>query len=276
MVIFPNAKINIGLNIIGKRSDGFHDLETIFYPVAVKDVLEIISSKNEADQDIIFTSSGNEINVTDKDNLCVKAFHLIKNDFPQLPAVKMHLHKHIPIGAGMGGGSADASSVLLLLDKQFNLNISENKLQEYALKLGSDCPFFIYNKPSFAAGRGEKLATLNIDLSGYKILIIHPGIHVNTGEAFKELNYNNFSAPGELQQYIQTDIYNWKTCIKNDFEICVFKKYPEIAAIKSKLYEAGAIYSSMSGSGSAVFGIFSKDSTAENIKFPSHYFCQLV
>ena len=276
MVIFPNAKINIGLNIIGKRSDGFHDLETIFYPVAVKDVLEIISSKNEADQDIIFTSSGNEINVTDKDNLCVKAFHLIKNDFPQLPAVKMHLHKHIPIGAGMGGGSADASSVLLLLDKQFNLNISENKLQEYALKLGSDCPFFIYNKPSFAAGRGEKLATLNIDLSGYKILIIHPGIHVNTGEAFKELNYNNFSAPGELQPYIQTDIYNWKTCIKNDFEISVFKKYPEIAAIKSKLYEAGAIYSSMSGSGSAVFGIFSKDSTAENIKFPPHYFCQLV
>ena len=276
MVIFPNAKINIGLNIIGKRSDGFHDLETIFYPVAVKDVLEIISSKNEADQDIIFTSSGNEINVTDKDNLCVKAFHLIKNDFPQLPAVKMHLHKHIPIGAGMGGGSADASSVLLLLDKQFNLNISENKLQEYALKLGSDCPFFIYNKPSFAAGRGEKLATLNIDLSGCKILIIHPGIHVNTGEAFKKLNYNNFSAPGELQQYIQTDIYNWKTCIKNDFEISVFKKYPEIAAIKSKLYEAGAIYSSMSGSGSAVFGIFSKDSTAENIKFPPHYFCQLV
>lgn len=276
MVIFPNAKINIGLNIIGKRSDGFHDLETIFYPVAVKDVLEIISSENEADQDIIFTSSGNEINVTDKDNLCVKAFHLIKNDFSQVPAIKMHLHKHIPMGAGMGGGSADASSVLLLLNKQFNLNISENKLHEYALKLGSDCPFFINNKPSFAVGRGEKLQPINIDLSGYKILIINPGIHVNTGEAFQELDYNNFSAPGELQQNIQTDIHTWKTFIKNDFELSVFKKFSEIAAIKSKLYEAGAIFSSMSGSGSAVFGIFSKYSTAENIKFPPHYFCQLV
>jgi 4-diphosphocytidyl-2-C-methyl-D-erythritol kinase len=276
MVIFVNAKINIGLNIIGKRSDGYHDLETIFYPVAVKDVLEIISSNNESYQDIIFTSSGNDVNVTDVNNLCVKAFHLVKNDFPQLPDVKIHLHKHIPIGAGMGGGSADASAVLLLLNKQFDLAISENKLMEYALKLGSDCPFFIMNKPSFAAGRGEKLEGVNIDLSGYKILIVHPGIHVNTTESFKDLSPNNFSAAGELQQNIQTDIYAWKTFIKNGFELSVFKQFPEIAAIKSKLYEAGAIYSSMSGSGSAVFGIFSEDSTTENIKFPPHYFCQLV
>ena len=164
MVIFPNAKINIGLNIIGKRSDGFHDIETVFYPVQIKDALEIIPSENEIEPEIIFTSSGNDINVNNEDNLCVKAFHLIKKDFPQILSVKMHLHKHIPVGAGMGGGSADASSVLLLLNKQFDLAISENKLMEYALKLGSDCPFFIVNKPSFAAGRGERLQPIDIDL----------------------------------------------------------------------------------------------------------------
>ena len=276
MVIFPNAKINIGLNIIEKRSDGFHELETVFYPVPVKDALEIIISKNESDQDINFTSSGNEINVNAENNLCVKAFYLIKKDFPQIPSVKMHLHKHIPTGAGMGGGSADASSVLLLLNNYFNLNISQNKLLHYALLVGSDCPFFIINKPSFAAGRGEKLLPINIDLSGYKILIVHPGIHVNTAEAFKELNQNNFSSTGELQENILTDIKQWKTSIKNDFEFSVFKKYPAIAAIKNKLYEEGAIYSSMSGSGSAVFGIFVKEASPELIKFPSHYFCQVV
>ena len=276
MVVFPNAKINIGLNIIGKRNDGFHDLETIFYPVQVKDALEIITSENGTYQSVIFTSSGNNINVSDADNLSVKAFHLIKNDFPQIPSVKMHLHKHIPTGAGLGGGSADASAVLMLLNKQFNLNISENKLLHYALELGSDCPFFILNKPSFAAGRGEKLVQLNIELSGYKILIVHSGLHVNTTEAFKELDHNKFSSPGELQQNILGEIHTWKHIIKNDFELPVFKKHPEIASIKIKLYEAGAIYSSMSGSGSAVFGIFSKDVETENIKFPSHYFCQLV
>lgn len=274
MVVFPNAKINLGLNITGKRTDGFHNLETIFYPVQIKDALEIIQS--EASEKIIFTSSGNSVQGNDTDNLCVKAFQLLKIDFPQIPHIKMHLHKHIPMGAGMGGGSSDASSVLLLLNKLFNLQISTNTLQEYALQLGSDCPFFITNKPCFASGRGEQLQAIDVDLSNYQILIVHPGIHVNTAEAFKGFDQNNFSVPGELQKNISLEIGSWKNSVRNDFEISVFKQYPEIASIKNTLYESGAVYSSMSGSGSAVYGLFTKNASPDKIKFPAHYFCQLV
>ena len=274
MVVFPNAKINLGLNITGKRTDGFHNLETIFYPVQIKDALEIIQS--EASEKIIFTSSGNSVQGNDTDNLCVKAFQLLKIDFPQIPHIKMHLHKHIPMGAGMGGGSSDASSVLLLLNKLFNLQISTNTLQEYALQLGSDCPFFITNKPCFASGRGEQLQAIDVDLSNYQILIVHPGIHVNTAEAFKAFDQNNFSVPGELQKNISLEIGSWKNSVRNDFEISVFKQYPEIASIKNTLYESGAVYSSMSGSGSAVYGLFTKNASPDKIKFPVHYFCQLV
>ncbi len=274
MVVFPNAKINLGLNIICKRKDGFHHLETIFYPVPIKDALEI--NHSDGSEEIVFTSSGNSVQGNDLDNLCVKAFWLIKKDFPHIPNIKMHLHKHIPMGAGMGGGSADASAVLLLLNNLFNLKFSTEKLQEYALQLGSDCPFFITNKPSFAAGRGEQLQAVDIDLSNYKILVVHPGIHVNTAEAFKGLDQNSFSKPGELQNNISNDIESWKTSIRNDFENYVFKQFPEIEAIKNHLYEAGAIYSSMSGSGSAVYGIFPKNNLTDKIKFPTHYFCQLV
>ena len=274
MVVFPNAKINLGLNIIRKRDDGFHDLETIFYPIQLKDALEIVKTTDE--QEVTFTTTGNTIQGIDADNLCVKAFQLIKKDFPSISNIKMHLHKHIPTGAGMGGGSSDASAVLMLLNQLFDLNISTEKLHEYALLLGSDCPFFITNKPCFASGRGEQLRAVEIDLSNYKILIVHPAVHVNTALAFQGLEQSNFSLPGELQSNILRDISTWQGTVKNDFELSVFKQFPEIEAIKNKLYEAGAIYSSMSGSGSAVFGIFSKDSNAENIKFPSHYFCQLV
>ena len=274
MVVFPNAKINLGLNIIGKREDGFHDLETIFYPVKIIDALEIIET--EKPEEIIFTSSGNEVRGNNTDNLCVEAFHLIKNDFPKIPSVKMHLHKNIPMGAGLGGGSSDASAVLLLLNKLFELNISTKQLHEYALQLGSDCPFFITNKPCFASGRGEQLRAVEIDLSNYKILIVHPAVHVNTALAFQGLEQSNFSLPGELQSNILRDISTWQATVKNDFELSVFKQFPEIEAIRNKLYEAGAIYSSMSGSGSAVYGIFTKEVASDKIKFPSHYFCQLV
>ena len=274
MVVFPNAKINLGLNIIGKREDGFHDLETIFYPVKIIDALEIV--ENTDTDKITFTTTGNTVQGDHTDNLCVKAFHLIKNDFPKISSVKMHLHKNIPMGAGLGGGSSDASAVLLLLNKLFELNISTEQLHEYALQLGSDCPFFITNKPCFASGRGEQLRAVEIDLSNYKIIIVHPAVHVNTALAFQGLEQSNFSLPGELQSNILRDISTWQATVKNDFELSVFKQFPKIEAIKNKLYEAGAIYSSMSGSGSAVFGIFSKDFNTENIKFPSHYFCQLV
>ncbi len=274
MVVFPNAKINIGLNIISKRPDGFHNLETIFYPVAIKDAVEIVENK-EASTVVIFSATGNIINEQDDDNLCVKAVRLLNKDF-NLPPVKIHLHKNIPMGAGMGGGSADASALLLLLNKKFELNISTEKLIEYALILGSDCPFFIINKPCFASGRGEVLQEIIINLAAYKLLIVHPGIHVNTGKAFSQLNATNFSPAGELAEQIKMDIKFWKHNIKNDFEEVVFKKHPAIKEIKENLYHQGAVYSAMSGSGSAVFGIFPLKIDTTNIKFPSHYFCQLV
>jgi 4-diphosphocytidyl-2-C-methyl-D-erythritol kinase len=273
MVSFPNCKINIGLNIIGKRADCYHNLETVFYPIGIKDAIEIIKTDNE--NDIIFTASGNVVNVTDDDNLCVKAYRLLKKDFPQIPSIKMHLHKKIPMGAGLGGGSADASAVLLLLNKKFNLHISQETLIDYALQLGSDCPFFIINKPCFASGRGEILEEINLDLSAYKFLIVNPNIHINTGEAFASLNQNNFSPIGALQPQITSDISTWKNTIKNDFEKPVFEKFPEIERIKKLMYDNGAIYSSMSGSGSTVVGIFEKE-ISTNIKFPAHYFCQTV
>jgi 4-diphosphocytidyl-2-C-methyl-D-erythritol kinase len=273
MVSFPNCKINIGLNIVGKRTDGYHNLETIFYPIQIKDAIEIIESANE--NDITFTSTGNIIDVKDDDNLCVKAYRLLKKDFAQIPSVKIHLHKNIPMGAGLGGGSADASAVLLLLNKKFNLNISQDNLIDYALQLGSDCPFFIINKPCFASGRGEILQEINLDLSKYKFLIVNPNIHINTGEAFVSLNQNSFSPIGALQHLINQNISTWKNSIKNDFENPIFEKHPEIEQIKNILYENGAIYSAMSGSGSTVFGIFEKEMST-NIKFPAHYSCQTV
>jgi 4-diphosphocytidyl-2-C-methyl-D-erythritol kinase len=273
MVSFPTCKINIGLNIIGKRADGYHNIETIFYPIQIKDAIEIIESESESD--VTFTTTGNIVDVKNEDNICVKAYRLLKKDFSKLPSVKMHLHKNIPMGAGLGGGSADASAVLVLLNKKFNLNISPKELINYALQLGSDCPFFIINKPCFATGRGEILEEINIDLSAYKIMVINPNIHVNTGEAFALLNQNNFSPIGELHQQIKEDITTWKNIIKNDFELSVFKQHPPIEKIKNILYENGALYSAMSGSGSTVFGIFEKEK-ATDIKFPAHYFCQTV
>jgi 4-diphosphocytidyl-2-C-methyl-D-erythritol kinase len=273
MLSFPNCKINLGLNIIGKRADSFHDLETVFYPIAIKDALEIIQTDEETA--ITFTSTGKIINVKDENNICVKAYHLLKKDYPQIGNVKMHLHKNIPMGAGMGGGSANGSAVLVMLNKEFNLQLSQEKLIDYALQLGSDCPFFIINKPCFASGRGEILQEQAIDLYAYKIMMVNPAIHVSTADAFGQLNPSNFSPAGQLQNAISNNIYEWKNNVKNDFEIPVFEKHPSIKEIKETLYNNGAIYSAMSGTGSTVFGIFEKE-TVINLKFPAHYFCQLV
>lgn len=280
MISFPNCKINLGLNIIGRRPDGFHDLETVFYPALIRDAVEIIVSDDQS-KDIYFSSSGNAVAGNEDDNLCIKAYRLLRKDFPQIPAVKIHLHKQIPMGAGLGGGSADASAVLALLNNKFQLNIPQEQLMDYALQLGSDCPFFIMNKPAFASGRGEVLFPVDIDLSEYKIMIVHPGIHVNTGGAFRQLDPADFSPAGELQKALKEDISLWKELIKNDFEKPVFTRHPQIKEIKEQMYEAGAAYSAMSGSGSSVFGIFSNDALRQaqhdtKLKFPSHYFCPIV
>jgi 4-diphosphocytidyl-2-C-methyl-D-erythritol kinase len=255
MLVFPNCKINLGLQILDKREDGFHNLETVFYPVPLKDALELIPN---ADKEIEFefTATGLALDGKTEDNLCFKAYHLLKKDFPQLPPVKVHLHKAIPMGAGLGGGSADAAIMLKLLNEKFHLNIPANQLINYALQLGSDCPFFIINKPCFATGRGEALEEIKVDLSAYKIVLINPGIHVNTGWAFS--NITPALPQKSIQAIVQQPVETWKTQLKNDFEVPVFITHPQVKAIKDNLYQLGAIYAAISGSGSTVFGIFNK------------------
>lgn len=272
MVSFPNCKINLGLHIIGKRADGFHDLETVFYPIALRDALELIPA-TKSTTEIEFTGTGLVVDGDIADNLCVKAYHLLKKDFPQLPVIKIHLHKTIPMGAGLGGGSADASLMLKLLNDKFKLNLSTSQLLTYALQLGSDCPFFIINKPCYATGRGEILEEIKVDLSAYKIVLINPGIHVNTGWAFSNIIP---SAPKKsVKEIVQQPVDTWKTELKNDFEAPVFIAHPQIKAIKEDLYNQGAIYAAMSGSGSTVFGIFENAVDVNSLK-NSDYFIKII
>jgi len=268
MVSFPNCKINLGLNIVNKRDDGYHDIETVFFPINLNDALEVIEKER-----FEFSISGFSIESDSEKNLCFKAYNLLKKDFPQLPAVQMHLHKAIPMGAGLGGGSADGAFTLKLLNKKFELNLSEKQLINYSLQLGSDCPFFILNKPCFATGRGEILEQTELDLSEYKFLIVQPPIHISTAWAFSTIK--PLKPDKSIKQIIQQSISTWKAELINDFENPVFEKYPEIKNIKEKLYEAGAIYASMSGSGSAVYGIFKKES-AISIPFPNNYFVKTL
>ncbi len=267
MISFPNCKINLGLNIIAKRADGFHDLETVFYPIAIKDVLEIVQQQHET-TDLEFASSGLQIDGDTGDNLCIKAYRLLKKDFPQLPAIKMHLHKSIPMGAGLGGGSADGAFTLKLLNQKFKLNLSNDQLINYSLQLGSDCPFFILNQPCYAEGRGEKLQPINLDLSAYQFLIINPGIHINTGWAFSQIQPKK---PAQtVKEIINQPIETWESELMNDFEEPVFQSHPEIKAIKENLYAQGGVYASMTGSGSTVFGIFKKARDLSALSYPSY------
>lgn len=263
MIVFPNCKINLGLNITRKRDDGFHDLQTVFYPIAINDVLEIVTNIN-ATTDIHFTATGLPISGSEEGNLCIRAYRLLRKDFPQLPSIKMHLHKAIPMGAGLGGGSADGAFALKLLNDKFQLSLSADQLINYSLQLGSDCPFFILNQPAFAEGRGEKLQPLELDLTEYRFVIINPGIHVNTGWAFSQIQPK--PAVKSVQEIVQQPITTWKYELVNDFEEAVSTAHPQIKQIKEKLYTHGALYAAMSGSGSTVFGIFNKEQDLSAIK----------
>ena len=266
MIFFPNCKINLGLYITAKRADGFHNLETVFYPLPITDAIEIISS-NQKEKEIDFNLSGATID--GGDNICIKAYQLLKKDFPELPSVQMHLHKNIPIGAGLGGGSADGAFTLLLLNKKFGLQLTEERLLNYALKLGSDCPFFIKNTPCIASGRGEVLTEIELDLSAYKIVIVNPGIHINTGWAFSQLTPK---APAySLAETIKKPVHAWKDFLINDFEAPICQHHPAIKNVKEDLYRSGAVYASMSGSGSTVFGLFTKEQNV-SFSFPTTYF----
>ena len=248
MIYFPNAKINIGLNVVSKRDDGYHNLETIFYPVKLADALELADS-----DEIQFSASGIEIDGNPENNLVFKAYKLLQKDF-KLPPVKLHLHKIIPFGAGLGGGSSDAAFTLKMLDRYFELKIPSTKLENYAAQIGADCPFFIENKPVFASGIGDQFQAVNLDLSEYEILIVKPNCSMSTPEAYK--NVIPKKPTFNLKDIENIPIESWKEVIENDFEKSVFEKYPEIEDLKNTLYEMGALYASMSGSGSAVFGIF--------------------
>lgn len=270
MIVFPNCKINLGLHITRKRADGFHDLETVFYPLPLCDALEVIGSPLHG---IHFSSSGLPIAGDDRDNLCVKAYHLLRQDFPQLASVQMHLQKNIPMGAGLGGGSADGAFALQLLNRKLQLNLSETQLLHYALQLGSDCPFFIINKSAYATGRGELLQPLALDLSQYQVLIVNPGIHIHTGWAFAQITPQQ--PAHALSELILQPVATWKHSIANDFEPAVTALHPELVLLKEQLYQAGALYAAMTGSGSTFFGIFEKK-TEIKISTPAHYFKQVV
>jgi 4-diphosphocytidyl-2-C-methyl-D-erythritol kinase len=257
MIQFSPCKINLGLSILEKRADGFHALETVFYPVGLQDIVEVVPAKL-----FTFSHTGISIPGDTSNNLCVKAFHLLKADFPQISNVQIHLHKNIPMGAGLGGGSGDGTTVLILLNQLFELNLTQKQLIEYAARLGSDCPFFIFNEACHATGRGEILEPTSIDLSSYTIALVHPGIHIATSWAFQQLS--PCVKEKSIATIIKQPMNTWKSELINDFEAPVFKAHPSLEAFKNNLYSQGAIYASMSGSGSSLFGIFPKGTKIES------------
>jgi 4-diphosphocytidyl-2-C-methyl-D-erythritol kinase len=285
MVFFPNCKINLGLRILRKRPDGYHDLETIFYPLPLKDVLEIIYpdpagtatttpaptvSTNQADETGGFRLhlSGLPIPGDPAKNLCVRAWELLKKDFPRIAPVNAWLHKNIPMGSGLGGGSADGAAMLQLLDRSFGLGLGRERLLEYAAMLGSDCPFFILNKPCLGRGRGEELEPIELDLSAYSFVLVHPGISVSTARAFSQVSPG--VPAGSLAAIIRRPIGTWAGELVNDFEAPLLGQYPELTQIKEKLYVNGALYASLTGSGSSFFGIFEKGK-APSLKFEQDF-----
>jgi 4-diphosphocytidyl-2-C-methyl-D-erythritol kinase len=248
MLTFPNAKINIGLTIVEKRSDGYHNLETVFFPIGWKDALEVIPSEVSS-----LTLSGIPIQGDVNKNLVMKALQLLKADF-SIGELAVYLQKNIPFGAGLGGGSADGACMLRLLNDYFKLHLSDDQLAAYAVRLGADCPFFIYNKPMFASGIGDRLEPVELSLRDYFIVVVKPDVAVSTADAYSMVVPRR--PQQSLKELIQQPVERWRETIGNDFETAVFAKYPAIAHLKAELYAQGALYASMSGSGSAVYGIF--------------------
>ena len=249
MIVYPNAKINLGLNVLEKRADGYHEISSVFYPVKeLFDSLEIIPAAV-----LLFSSSG--IAIAGEGNICIKAYELLKAEFGIRP-IKMHLHKQIPVGAGLGGGSADGAFTLIALNQLFDLRLSKEQLEKYALKLGADCPFFIENIPKYVQGVGEKMLSVDLDLSAYKLKFIFPELHISTADAYGGITPKIPEA--NLLDLINQPIEKWKGKVKNDFEISAFKKHPKLKLMKEQLYADGAIYASMSGSGSVLYGVFKK------------------
>lgn len=262
MLTFPNAKINIGLNITEKRPDGFHNIESVFYPINWCDALEIIPSTQFG-----FQSSGLAIPGDQTSNLCVKAYHLLRNEYPVLNtgSVLFHLHKVIPMGAGLGGGSADGAFALKMLNEIFELNLSTVALQNFARRLGSDCAFFIENRPVFCFNKGDEFEEYPLSLKGKFIVLVNPAIHISTAEAYGGVTPKKPEV--SIKEALKLPLNKWEGLIKNDFEENLLWKYPAIAEIKKTLYEQKALYASMTGSGSTVYGIFEQETDLKSM-FP--------
>ncbi len=258
MLAFPNCKINIGLHVVRRREDGFHDLETVFYPVPFKDALEILPTQNAA----TFHQTGKKIDGDACENLVLKAFHLLQNLFPEkVHPLDIHLHKNIPTGAGLGGGSANAAFMLRMMNDFFSLKMEETTLLQHAEMLGSDCPFFIRKTPQFATGKGTELTHIPLDLSGYRFQLVLPDVHISTAKAFQSLHPKTPSF--NLQKLPELPVAEWKNLVVNDFETPVFAQHPELADLKKQLYGGGALYASLTGSGAALYGIFQKGMKAD-------------
>lgn len=259
MIAFPNAKINIGLHITSKRADGYHNISSCFLPIDWKDALEIVPSDR-----FEFSSTGLDIPGDSSGNLCVKAYELLKERHDISP-VKMHLHKVIPMGAGLGGGSSDGAFALKLLNEQFDLGLSNTQLEAYAKMLGADCPFFIDNTPKLVTGIGEIMEEVTVDLSGYQIIVVFPGIHVSTQTAFAGITPKMPAC--DLKRTLQLSPKQWQGTVVNDFEHTVFAAHPETQTIKEKLLSNGAHYASMTGTGSAVFGLIPQGIALDEFQF---------
>ena len=269
MICFPNAKINIGLNIVSKRTDGYHNLETIFYPIPLKDILEFVPNQNSKTS---ISQSGINLNIPEDKNICMKAYNLLAVDY-QLPPLAIYLHKIIPNGAGLGGGSADASFFLKSLNEYFNLHIPNQKLIDYASELGADCAFFINNKAVFASGTGNVFEDIELNLRNYYMVLVKPDCSISTPEAFKNIKVKILDV--SLRELIKLPVSEWKNRIVNDFEESLFQKYPLLAEIKQNLYNQGAVYASMSGSGSAIYGLFTDKPDLKN-QFNGMFYRQLM
>lgn len=260
MILYPNAKINLGLNILRKRPDGYHDIETVMYPLPWRDILEIVPAKGPS---TTLTVSGRAVACAPEKNLVMKAYHALDRCMP-LPPVDIYLHKIIPDGAGLGGGSADASFTLMGLNEALSLGLTQNDLAGIAATIGADCPFFIYNRPMLATGTGTDLSPLDVNLSGKYIAVVKPSVSVPTARAYAGVTPHQPEQP--VVEVLGENITRWQTKLHNDFEAGIFMEFPIVGEIKSRLLDMGAIYAAMSGSGSAVYGIFDNDNLAETIK----------
>jgi 4-diphosphocytidyl-2-C-methyl-D-erythritol kinase len=256
MILYPPAKINLGLNILRKREDGYHDIDTCMVEIPFTDILEVTKSDS-----FEFLQTGIKISGAGGTNLCEQAYQLLQNEF-EIGPVRIHLRKQIPVGAGLGGGSADATYTLLALNQLFQLQLSIDKLKQLASELGSDCPFFVEGLPQIAQGRGEILSTVELDLFNVFLVLLNPGIHVGTKEAYDGVTVSVDVI--SIEEIVQKPIEQWKELLKNDFETSVFQRHPEIEKLKEALYQSGAIYAAMSGSGSSVFGLFTNEDAAMN------------